>query len=901
MRFAWIPLLVILLDLIGKGLAIAPWGEGLRRIAGEVGLRIATSRVPATFQHYVGTEQSIESWPLFAGLLVVFLLLFRLGRGFLNAAPLTGVGVQLATGGIFAQVLDLLLQGRILRVFAVDTPFLSLTFSFGDIAIFAGLILLLYGVLQRQFTPRVSVLKLKRGSDLNIDLSVFPRGIDNVHIDVLLSPAFTHVVNAAIADLIPRYRKEPRRDKSLITRAQVRALVETYVPMVQAALVRATKAKQPTQLNLLYIAIFKFVQQQIHTAVDRALSQLSRAGSVALSSDAATTSARQYQHLYFQVCHCLFGALARIEAEKLAEHRRSLLGSSRLLLVEALNVPLLQAASPIDDEVMMRYYLLLAHLDSEPHSFARIDSVLAPVFEPNLAALGEHEGKGADAVASEKDELEARGDSQRTLDQPSVLMEPLNVTALLDEQWTLDQIQEARQAGQSARVRGLRRHIRHQRLQLALLRNALEQKELLPTIVAAYEAAKLAETCSANPTILHKTLNHSGGLRALKKRRETSPDLPPFKQLVGSYLRIKRRARGDVSHLLLRFLRDFSAYRRDLKLFYNVQQAAGQISLISEEKDILTSRSNHSLHEFLAPSEVDQQNAEIVSHAILKADLRGSTRITEELTRKSLNPATHFSRNFFEPVNKIIARYGAEKVFIEGDAVILIFNEWDTPHSEHVAVSRACGMAVEMLQIVERQNKLLAGHGLPRLELGIGIAFNATPPRFLFDGDTRITISPAINRADRLSACAWAIREWFGDTALSTTHAAVYEPSPNALKLGQKAEKDLVYNLNGIILEPVAFKKLTQELKLRRIDNPILEYPNSRLHAARFVDCDGQSRALIVREAPVQVYDPDDAPFDAPFAKGRHFYEVVYDPRILQQLSAALSASSKRAQLQAPR
>jgi len=36
-----------------------------------------------------------------------------------------------------------------------------------------------------------------------------------------------------------------------------------------------------------------------------------------------------------------------------------------------------------------------------------------------------------------------------------------------------------------------------------------------------------------------------------------------------------------------------------------------------------------------------------------------------------MNPASYFSLNFYEPLTKILPRYGAEKVFIEGDAVIL--------------------------------------------------------------------------------------------------------------------------------------------------------------------------------------------------------------------------------------
>lgn len=895
MRFAWIAFTVILIDGLSKLLLLGPWSDDVRRLASGIGLEL-TRISTATFTNYLRGESASETWLLLGGLLVIFFMLFRVGSGFLNAAPLTGIGVQLATGGIFAQVLDQFFQGRIIRPFSLPAfDGLTIAASIGDVAIVGGLLFLLYGFVQRQFTPRVSALGLKRGHDQQIDLSGFPRGIDNVHVDVALSPAFTRAAAAVIADLAPRYRKETRRDRNLLTRAGYRALAETYVPMVQAALVRAKNARQPSQLNLLYIGVIKFLQQQIHTAVDRALSQTGRAGSITLRAEVVTASVREYQQIHYRIGRSVFGALAQIETERLSELRRSLLGSSRFLLVEALNAPILRAASPLDDELMLRHYLLLAHVDNEPNSFPRIDSVLTPVFARNLAALPPTadenetvEDDGSDNLAA----ISISSEYQRALNQPSVLMRQTNITAMLDTRWAQDRMVEARTEGRKDRLRRLRRQLRHQRYMLALLRNALEQNGLLRQVIAAYEVPKLTDGTQYNATILLKTLTHPGGVPAIRKRLASTPDLPPFKTLLKSYLKIKRKARGDVSDLLLRFMRDFAAYRLDLQLFYYVQQAAAQVRLVSEEKDILTSRSNHSLHEFLAPSEVAHQKAEIVSHAILKADLRGSTRITEELTRKKLNPATHFSRHFFDPVNQVLSRYGAEKVFIEGDAIILIFNEYDTEHSECLAVSRASGMAADMLKIVARQNKLLAGHGLPQLELGIGIAYNANPPRFLYDGETRITISPAINRADRLSACAWAIKEWFGDTVLSTTHVAVYEPSPAALKLVQKAEKDLVYNLNGIVLEPAAFKKLRQEVNFQPVDNPVIEYPGSRLYAGSFPDQEGNIHSLVVREAPVQLYEPEYLHGEAPEVEGRHYYEVVYDPGVLRQLAPSTASAS---------
>jgi len=60
---------------------------------------------------------------------------------------------------------------------------------------------------------------------------------------------------------------------------------------------------------------------------------------------------------------------------------------------------------------------------------------------------------------------------------------------------------------------------------------------------------------------------------------------------------------------------------------------------------------------------------------ILKADVRDSSRLTRSLMEKGMNAASYFSLNFYDPVNKLLAKYGATKVFLEGDAIIVALLE----------------------------------------------------------------------------------------------------------------------------------------------------------------------------------------------------------------------------------
>ena len=72
-----------------------------------------------------------------------------------------------------------------------------------------------------------------------------------------------------------------------------------------------------------------------------------------------------------------------------------------------------------------------------------------------------------------------------------------------------------------------------------------------------------------------------------------------------------------------------------------------------------------------------------------------------------------FSLNFYDPVNKLLAKYGATKVFLEGDAIILALLE--RQNQPAMSVGRACVLAREIIEIVHGYNQLLERAGLPAL------------------------------------------------------------------------------------------------------------------------------------------------------------------------------------------
>ena len=223
---------------------------------------------------------------------------------------------------------------------------------------------------------------------------------------------------------------------------------------------------------------------------------------------------------------------------------------------------------------------------------------------------------------------------------------------------------------------------------------------------------------------------------------------------------VTQGSRRDRKEILLRFLRDFSRYHRDLENRPAPEAGPwGPSTSWRTKRSCSCRRRTASCTSFPLPEERAKEEKAIISHVIVKADIRGSVDIAHTMKARGLNPAAYFSLNFFDPISEVLAEYDAAKVFLEGDAIILsIFEHQDTARGWY-GVARACGLAVSILQIVQQYNAKNRTHDLPILELGIGICYEPTPPAFLFDGDTRIMIS---ERSTWRIACRAATRSCAG-------------------------------------------------------------------------------------------------------------------------------------------
>jgi hypothetical protein len=356
--------------------------------------------------------------------------------------------------------------------------------------------------------------------------------------------------------------------------------------------------------------------------------------------------------------------------------------------------------------------------------------------------------------------------------------------------------------------------------------------------------------------------------------------------------KIRRYSREETRATVLRFAEDFLRLRRDLRNAEYLSACMERVHLVTSEQTRELSRMNNSLYEFVLPDEVRPAGDKVISHVIIKADVRGSTRMTQDLLSRGLSPASHFSLNLHEPVKKLLDRYSAKKVFIEGDAIILAIFETESTLTYARSVAKACILSRQILSVCNSYNERASDTDLPALELGLGVAYQGSAPTYWTDGDSRIMISKALNLSDRLSGCAKLAKRML---AKQKSHFAVFQ-FLNTMEGASAEELDeflVRYNLNGIELNEEGFQKLSEEISLESVDTK-LEMPWGKQNVTLYygeVPLGESVELLVLRKAFARQLLPD-GKVGGPTSHS--YYEVCTSPA-LYDLVAALIRTNQAA------
>jgi hypothetical protein len=409
----------------------------------------------------------------------------------------------------------------------------------------------------------------------------------------------------------------------------------------------------------------------------------------------------------------------------------------------------------------------------------------------------------------------------------------------------------------------------------------LERSGLLPYVLASYAIRNLyLDFC---PPVHLQQLKRALVTRdELRRVEEMLGQIPArsfnVRRIDDQARGLRRRSREEVRAVAARFAEDFLRLRRDLRNHQRLSALMEGVNLVRAERTRELSRVNNSLYEYLLSDEARPAEDRVLSHAVIKADVRGSTKMTKDLLERGLNPASHMSQYLYQPVKRILERFGAAKVFIEGDAIILAIYETESNRAHQRAVAKACLLAREMLAVLQEYNGRAEANNLPRMELGIGIAFQNSAPTIWMDGESRIMISRALNLSDRLSSCSKAARRILQVNS-SPFRIFLCQTVMDGASEEEEEEFLIRYNLNGIEVNDEGFAKLAEEISLAPVEMDFpMPWGTERATLYRGEVPMGESlEPIVIRKGVVRQLMPG-GKLGPPGT--RVYYEVCADPQI---------------------
>lgn len=704
-------------------------------------------------------------------------------------------------------------------------------------------------------------------------------GIDNVRHDVFLSPKFVETARQHIFKLIAKHGnveeaaseergpgRPPMRPQGHARQSDQAEFKRLLTELHLASLNRA-KAENNVSLDLLFrLAVLKFQRSELVNqyaqVLERCRSRLKIFDGPRQSGTSRSVEMRERlagfqinkKTILRRAGQDLFVVLREAEKETLGRTRRSLFGDTGAAIYELFLNRLSYSEDGQDNLLNAEHYVMLGNYDRDRDRFHAMRDIAAQ-FLQSLELVADREDPQVDGI----------------------LNVPENAHELL-----------AGGAPEDGTPRG--------KAQKALLNawvELLEREDVIASVIASYETVPLLAQYS--PPINPQQLKNALISREERKRVETLLEehgkLSPA-GLNAAVKKVEGCKPAERAKCAGRFFADFTRYHRDLRRMETVVAAMESVNVLATERFRELSAINNTLYEFLLPEEQKPSEEKVIHHVVLKADIRESTTLTRTLLEKGLNPASYFSLNFYDPINKLLPKYAAKKVFIEGDALILALFEREGEPA--LGVAQTCVLAKEIIQVVTAYNERSLTAGLPSLELGIGISYQDSAPMYLMDGNKQIMISKALNESDRLSSCSKGIRRLLEDREL-LFNVFSFKAVEDADTGGNPDEFLLRYNVGGIHINEAAFLKLRSEISLQAFDVKVPMIWNKsavRVYAGMVPLGQGSFHQIIIREGQIAHVDARD--FSLKEITGRHYYEVCTHAKIYQAIESVTQMAVAR-------
>jgi hypothetical protein len=724
-------------------------------------------------------------------------------------------------------------------------------------------------------------------------------GVDNLRYDVFLSPRFTTDLSFHLAKYICRFGEvETLFDMEVPTATQSKFIrysettetnfrkrgptdLKTILLSIHQAILTRAKAEGNPSIDLLgRLAVLKFIRAELQAQFSKILEQCRtksksmegfRQIKMVETQELVSSFQVRKRIIIRRAGQEVLRLLRVIEKETLARTRRSLLGDTSPDIYRLFLNPLILTEDGRDDYLCAEHYYMFGNFDQDPDRFVSLRQ-LAIAFLREL-------GYGEDL---EDDDLE------------QALNAPENADVLVGTGSGEDATPEDR----------------NRKDRLDLWTRQLQRAGVLQQVVASYESVPLLADYArrVNPQQLKNALINRDEAERVEKiivEARLSPD-----RLFAAISRVDSCRGSERERFAARLLHDLCCYHRDLRSLEAVNDGFDSINLVSDNKVRELSAVNRMLYEFLPPEDQKPAEDKVLHHVVLKADIRDSSRLTRSLMEKGLNAASYFSLNFYDPINKLLAKYSATKVFLEGDAIIVALLERES--EPMLSVGRACVLAWEIVSLLREYNELLERSGLPPMEVGLGIAYQDSPPLYLMDGERRITISDAINESDRLSSSSKGVRKKLAEAAgvfqvyRFDAGGSQESAKPNVSEADAAIEDlRLSFNVGGICLSEAAFGKLREEISLdpcftdfaknSKTNNPWANCwtdPKTEFFVGTVPIANGVFRKIVIRKSRVAQVEARDLSIQQ--WTNRYYYEVCANPAVYAALPGERTTTAKK-------
>jgi hypothetical protein len=697
-------------------------------------------------------------------------------------------------------------------------------------------------------------------------------GIDNLRHDVYLSPKFSETARQYIYKLVARHGnveeliaeersavRIPPRPQGHANRQSESTEFKRLLTELHVASLNRAKAESNVSLDLLFrLAVLKFQRtellNQYAQVLERCRARVKYYEAPRQSGNSRTLEMRERlagfqinkKNVLRRAGQDLFVLLREAEKETLGRTRRSLFGDTAVASYELFLNRLVFNEDGQDNVLNAEHYVMLGNYDRDRDRFQTMRDISAQF----LKSLG---------VVTDVDDPRIEG----------ILNVPENAHEIM-----------AAGAPDDINPKS-----KSQKALLNAWTELLEREGVMSNVIASYEAVPLLAQYSPpiNPQQIKNALISREERRRVETLLEEHGKLSPA-GLHAAVKKVEGCKPAERAKIAGRFFADFTRYHRDLRRMEAVVAVIESVNVLGNERFRELSAINNTLYEYLLPEEQKPAEEKVVHHVVLKADIRESTTLTRTLLEKGLNPASYFSLNFYDPINKLLPKYDAKKVFIEGDALILALFEREGEPA--LGVAQTCVLAKEIIQVVTAYNERSLAAGLPSLEVGIGISYQDSAPMYLMDGNKKIMISKALNESDRLSSCSKGMRRLLENREL-LFNVFSFKSVEDEDTGGNPDEFLLRYNIGGIHINQAAFQKLCGEISLQAFDLQvpmIWQKSTVRVYAGMVPLGQGSFHHIIVREGRITHVDARD--FSLKQVTDRHYYEVCTHPKIYQAIES---------------